>query len=125
MNKEEFFIDAAKAALSSTSTDDEALACMIVMHTYAFHISPSVSLDDAGETTELSPLTRRHAAEIVAKAMEESSGSRCEPTYWYNTYDEQTPFEVASDIPSEWRCKVDGVMALIMQGGLVSGFRAD
>ena len=125
MNKLDFSIAIAKAILPAEPSDDDVLACMIVLHTFCIKVADDVFIDDAGVGRILSPLTRHHCAETVAAALGESSGPRGHSEYWYAQYDLRTPFEVAADIHGSWKEKAEQSVESMRETGLISELLED
>lgn len=109
MTKDEFFVELATVAIQDGASIQEGLGCMIVLHTCHLRPDANVTLEDAGKENMLAPLTRRHAAETVAKSMK-ALGRQPDPEYWYREYDIRCPFEVAEDVTIEWRSVTDKVI---------------
>ena len=120
MTKSEFVRQLVKSVLPPKPSDDDVLACMIVLHTFCMKVAVDVSLVDAESERLLSPLTRRHCAETVAEAMLENSGPRSHSDYWYALYDQRTPYEVAADIEGDWKVNIKHLIESMKATGLVS-----
>ena len=125
MTKEEYFLKLVGEILSVESSDDEVLACMLLLHTYGIRIPCSITIDDAGSDRVLSPLTRRHCTAVVAIALTGSPSPRADERYWYSQYDKETPYEVVADIKDEWMAKVNRLIESMKATGLVSEFVED
>lgn len=125
MRKDAYFREVARSVLSLQSNEDDILSLMVVLHTYRFHIPPSVRLDDAGIATMLYPLTHNHSAEIVASVFPAADKQRHDCNYWYRKFHERTPFEVASEIDGVWRSNVDSMISLLKRTGLVTDLSED
>ena len=107
MRKDEFFELAARQVLAGTSAVDDALSCMIILHTMCLHVRQEIQLEDSGSESFLSPLTRRHAAEIIAAAMNGKGSRFGDAPFWYYEYDCRTPFETIDDVTDHWKAKVN------------------
>jgi hypothetical protein len=120
MTKEEYFLKLVGEILSVESSDDEVLACMVLLHTHSIEVPCSITIDDAGSDRLLSPLTRRHCAAVVAIALAGSPFPKTNERYWYTQYDKMTPYEVVADIRGEWMAKVNHLIQSMKATGLVS-----
>lgn len=110
MKKKDFLIKLIQTCLQDGCEDEKVLACMIVLHTHCLKVQDQFVLDDGTASGVLSPLTRRHASEIVAQALS-SLGECDDPEYWYMKYDSTTPFEVDADITDVWKQHTDDIQA--------------
>jgi len=102
-------LELAKDLLGPHPSDEDALAVMIVFHTYKIHLKGAI-LEDRKGVAELAAITQRHAAEAIARAWpDRSDGQRVFYNYWYFQYNARTPYEVIEDIPPAWMVRVEQV----------------
>jgi hypothetical protein len=123
MTKTEFLIELVRACLENDCEDADVLGCMIILHTHWLRAKSVLTLEDNGGANLLSPLTRRHASEIVAEVIKGTS--KChDPEYWHSKYDELVPFEVASDVPESW-LPITRILMDKMKGSLLEDLWPD
>lgn len=99
----------AKGALGGHSSEEDALALMLLLHTHRIRLAGMV-LEDRPGVTDLAAITQRHAAELLATAWPDNADAqRSDPRYWYYQFNARTPFEVVEDIPHDWMVRVERI----------------
>lgn len=123
MTKHELYVELCKSVLDKKSSETDALACMIILHTYCFQKKQSIAVDDAGEQGQagkvcvLMAITRRDAAEVISEVMTDY-GKNLTDGYLYHEYGVRTPFESVDDISGDWLALTE-TMVEKMKGTLV------
>ena len=126
MQLDEYFQLLANCVISAESTIDDSLAMMIILHTQQLRLPPEIRIENVGEARSLCPLTRRHAAEVVAlSARQIGAATSYDPTELYVEYDRRTPFEGIYDAPQDWIERVEDVMARLKVQKLVEEISED
>jgi hypothetical protein len=78
----------------------------VVIHTHSIALRQDVKLEDVWEKSAgrfvLAPLTRRHVAELLA-GLWPPTKERGQKEYWYERYVQDTPYEIADEVPAERR----------------------
>jgi hypothetical protein len=102
-----FHAELAGDLLGWSLRDEDALAVMILFHTHRIHLKTAI-LEDRPGILEVAAITQRHAAQSVASAWcDRSDDRRRSYEYWYFRYNSETPYEVMSDIPSNWQSQIE------------------
>ena len=100
--------------------EDCYLALMLPFHTHRIQLSPAVKLRDVdtgdSETgATIVPLTRSHAAEIMAScALPYRSAEK-----WHAVYNSRTPYEVLDEVPASLKSRVFELRDLILKDSRV------
>ena len=120
MTVDELYQAIAKAVLGERPGDDDALALMVLLHTYHLQLGASAVLTDRPGVSDLAAITQRHAAEVIAGAWpNRADRDRTSREHWYYEFNLQSPFELAEEISSEWRPRVERTMTQLLGSGLV------
>jgi len=119
MTKDEFYRAVVGEVLRTGATDEEMLACMIVLHACSLTLADDLALSDAGAERILCALTRRHSAEIISSVLPARFEAKGSAEFWCSRYEEQTPFEVVEDIAGPWKEKFEQAVEAIKRTGLV------
>jgi hypothetical protein len=89
----------AKFLVEKCSSDEDALALVILLHTHRIHWK-----------VEVPALTQRDASAAVADAWSDrKDNERTNYMHWYRRFNLETPFEVVEDIVQPWAERVDAL----------------
>jgi hypothetical protein len=109
-----------KAVLGGCPNDDDALALMVLLHTYHLQLTDDVVLTDRPGISDLAAITQRHAAEVIAGAWpDRADRDRVSREHWYYEFNVRSPFELAESILPEWTPRVERVRTQLISSGLV------
>lgn len=103
ITRDKFHEHVARKSFPELRDELDALALMILLHTH--EIVLKTPLDNAGTLIRtFSPITQRHAAEVVAAVWKDRSDAVRD---WYWEFNTRTPFEVIEDVPAEWAGRIE------------------
>jgi hypothetical protein len=88
--------------LAGQLTETDALLWMVLLHTHQIRLHPGLVTGGDGWLLTFPPVTQRHAADIIAGLWGElmqDPGERSHYAYWYFRYNNETPYEVLSEVP--------------------------
>jgi len=105
----------AQYVLSSSSSEEDALATMILLHTHHIWLTRPIIIRDRCVVSELSAATQRGAASAVASVWENDASDRSTYWHWYNLFNVTTPFEHIEYAPHDWARRVEQVRKRLLE----------
>jgi len=100
-----------------------AQALIILLHTHHIYLN-GPCLADRPAVTELSALTQRDAAQVVASIWPPAT-DRLTASDLYFLFNQETPYEVIDDVPEKWNQRIETLRQKILQHPLVHSVKPE